>query len=126
MITGKFAFNGVNIILAVTCLISLILVFKFVPDKRSRLLLAIAFVLIILAGSIFSFSVRIYALYAKAYIGELVGRVEMGTSDRVAVFKDVALLANAFDLIAAGLFIGVSKRLISLKTRERAKGGASQ
>jgi hypothetical protein len=126
MITGKFAFNGVNIVLALTCLISLILVFKFVPDKRSRLLLAIAFVLIILAGGIFSYCVKIYALYAKAYIGELLGRVEQGTSDKVAMFKDVALLANVFELIAAGLFIGVSKRLISLRSREGAEGGASQ
>ncbi len=126
MITGRFAFSGVSIILAVTCLIALILLFKFIPDKRSRLMLAFALVLVILAGAIFSYCVRIYALYAMAYIGELVGKVEQGTSDKVGVFKDVALLANVFDLVAAGLFIAVSKRLISLKTREGAEGGASQ
>ncbi|GAB4345732.1 MAG: hypothetical protein Kow0099_26320 [Candidatus Abyssubacteria bacterium] len=116
MITSAFVYNGVNLILAIACLVSAVLVFKYVPDRRGRLLLVLAFVLIILSSGILSFCLRIAKLYEAAFIGEMFHKAPEGSFDKVNFYKfTLSRLGNVLDLIGIGIIVGVSKRLISLR-----------
>ncbi|UCD57413.1 MAG: hypothetical protein JSV16_16680 [Candidatus Hydrogenedentota bacterium] len=117
MVTSAFVYNGVNVVLAVACLVSIFLVFRFVPDSRARLLLMAACVLIILTGGILVFCLKVYKMLSIAYTAEAAG-METGVLEQVILFRDLALLGSIFELVAIGLLAGASKRLISLQTGE--------
>jgi hypothetical protein len=116
MITSALVYNGVNLILAIACLVSAILAFKYIPDKRGRLLLAVAFVLIILSSGILSFCLRVAKLYELAAIGEMFHKAPPGSVEKVNFYKfTLSRVGNVLDLVGVGIMVGVSKRLVSLK-----------
>ncbi|MBI4832791.1 MAG: hypothetical protein HY801_14820 [Candidatus Lindowbacteria bacterium] len=113
MLTSVALFKGVNLILAVVCLLSIFLVFKFVPNKRARNLLIVAFVLIIFANGVFWFCMKVWKLYEIASGGELLGKAPPGTANKVIFIRNMAQLGNVFEAVAAILFVLVSKTFIS-------------
>lgn len=126
MLTSATVYNGVNIILAATCLVALVLLFRFVRDKKTRWFLAVAFVLLILTSGIFSVSLSIFKLSSAAYTGEAVGQVEKGTFESVDRFKYYALVGNILELISIGLLTVACKRLLSVRVDVSAEEGAAQ
>ena len=127
MIPSSYVYNGVNLILGVVCLISIILAFKMIPDKRVRLFLIIAAVLIIVSGGLMSFCLNVFKMLAPAEAADFL-RINGSTDSvkKVLFFKDLSLLGNLFEVVALGLFAGIAKRLVSLKGIEETEGEAAQ
>lgn len=118
MISGELTYNSVNVILVVTCLVSIALAFKLIPDKRSRTLFIVACILIVLAGIVLPFTLSVYRMGPMAHLSDAVGKSE-GMRAKVDYFKDLALLGYVFEVVAIGLFVGMAKRLITLQKAEQ-------
>jgi len=127
MITSTSMYNGVNLILGVICLVSIILAFKAIPDKRVKLFLVLACVLIIFSGALLMFCLKVFKMYTLAWTASTL-RVE-GKEDafeQVLMFKDLSLVGYILEVAAIGLFAGAAKRLISLKAGRETEGGTAQ
>lgn len=116
MITSAFVYNGVNLVLAIACLVSVLLVFRYIPDKRARVLLVVAFLLVILNGGISSVCLNVSKYFEVAYAGEALGKAPPGTFDKVNFYKyDLSRFANILELVAVGIMVIVSEKLASLR-----------
>jgi len=125
MISMEHFYINVNVVLGLVCIASIILAFKFVSDKRSRNLLIVTLVLLIISGAMLSFCQKIFRLYAVAYMGDLAGATE-GAFEMVDQFRILLPIGNIFELAAIGLCVLVVKRLISLRTAGQSEGGTEE
>ncbi|MBI5118014.1 hypothetical protein HZA56_16180 [Candidatus Poribacteria bacterium] len=114
MLSATTLFNAVNLTLAVVSLLSILLIFKFVPDRRARILLIIAFILIILTGGVYSFCLKVSKMYELAFAGEMFGKAPPGSVKKVMFIRNIAQVGNVFEVAAAIIFVLVGKRFISL------------
>lgn len=115
MISGAFTYDAVNIVLAVTGLLSLFLVVRLLPDKNAKLLLVIALIMVILSGVILLVAMRMYKYSIIVFAAEELGKVEAGTVARWENLCDIFLVGNVFELVVVALFVSISKRLASLR-----------
>jgi hypothetical protein len=120
MISSHVMYNGVNVVLAVACLISLFLVSKFVPDKRTRTLLIVALILMFLSAPALIMGLRIFKITPAAVLGDGLGMTD-GASDMTKNFRYVGLLGSLCELIAIVLFAAAAKRLFSPRAEEPAE-----
>jgi hypothetical protein len=114
MITSAAVYNSVSAILALASVISIILAFKFIPDKRARNLMIIGLVLILLTSLFMPFCLKIFKLQSIVYSAEAAGKVEKGTLEKIYRFKDLATIGAVMELLAIVLLVGVTKRRIAL------------
>ena len=125
MISSELMFNGVNVVLAVACLVSLFLVSKFVPDKRARVLLIVAAILIILSAPALTIALKIYKITPVAMLGDAT-RVTDGAAKTTTSFRYLSLLGSLFELIAIILFAAAARRLFSPPTAEPEPAGEEE
>jgi len=123
MISGSALYDGMNIFIALVALLSIFIVPKALADSRSRRRFIAACIFLILAGIIFSVSLRVFRLAPLAYAGEGLGKAKEGTYLLVDSFKLVALAGNALELLALAFLASVSRALVggrakSLSERE--------
>ena len=122
MIPSTYVYNGVNLILGVVCLVSIILAFKAIPDKRGRLFLIVGCLLIILSGALLVFCLKVFKMYTLAWTATaLRAEGKEDAFETVLMFKDLSLLGYVMEVAALGLFAGVAKRLVSLRPGEAAQ-----
>jgi len=118
MISAELFYIVVNVVLAAVCVVSIVLAFKYVPDKGIRNLLIVALVLLILSGGALSFCQKIFRLYSVAYMGDMYG-VTDGAVQKVDQFRILLPIGNMFELMAIALCAFVGKKLITLRTGEQ-------
>ncbi len=118
MITGENVYFSVNTVLALTGIVSIVLAFKLIPDKRSRNLLILAFLLITVVGILMPICLKIYRMAPLASISDTMKRSE-GLTQKVARFQDLAMLGYVFEVVAVGVFMSVARKFVSLRAAEQ-------
>ncbi|RJP67845.1 MAG: hypothetical protein C4532_13935 [Candidatus Abyssobacteria bacterium SURF_17] len=126
MINAAVVYDAVNVLLALASLVGLILLGKFIPSRRVRIVVAIALILIILTSPIYMLCMRVFKLYEVAYAGEMIGKVEKGTFAKVMRFRDIAVLGHVFEFISIALIVGASKVMLALPRAGETNGGTPQ
>ncbi len=123
MLTAKNIYIAVNVVLGVACLVSIFLAPKFVPDKKLRVMLIVALVAMILAGSSLTVCQKFFRLYALAHVGDLVGATQ-GAFERLDKLRILSPIGSLLELTAVGLLTFVGRGLISLRVGEQSEGGS--
>ncbi len=113
MVSGEFTYNAVSIVLAVAGLLSLFLVVRLLPDKQTKIMLAVTLIMVILSGVILPVAMRMYKFTVIVYAAEELKKVEAGTVARWENLCNIYLIGNALELVAVGLLVGISAKLAS-------------
>ena len=124
MISGDLAYNGMNLLLVVAALVSLLLLPKFVSKGATRRKVAVGMILLLVASIIFIVSLRIYRLQSVAYMGATLGKIDQEKFQFVDRFKNIALLGNLLELAAVAFLASAARALPFRRSGDSGKEGA--
>jgi len=126
MLSSALLYNWVNIALGVTCVVSIALAFRSIPDKGPKKLFIIGLILILLTAIFMPICLHILKLHSAAQLGVTVGKIEQETLDMIYRFGDLATIGSVLELLEIILLVGVSKRLILQHVARRSEGEATE
>lgn len=121
--TCALAYNGVHAVLALACLIAIFLTPKYVSDKGSRILLIVAFVLIIIIAGVQPYCLKYLKLAPVIQLGEGFRKIEEGTFEKVLMLSNFGIFANLLEVLGLAFILTVARKAIKSAGGDQAGEG---